>query len=216
MSSPRSLVEEFLLGRALYVSAATVKGDDWYLSRFFGFLEAQGVVEVQAIREDHLSRYQHSLNEAMNRFGRPVSKSYVYRAVMVAKMFLVWAKDAGFVLLDFSSFRLEKPTRKPVVVPGMDQVALLLEAPNVETPEGLRDRLIFEFFYTLGLRRRECHGLDIEHLNFEAGTVVVAGGVIRITIIKSDRGEMIVLIDGLHHLLKLKFTTLQQTGQQAF
>ena len=150
LSSPRSLVEEFLLGRALYVSAATVKGDDWYLSRFFGFLEAQGVVEVQAIREDHLSRYQHHLNEAMNRFGRPVSKSYVYRAVMVAKMFLVWAKGAGFHLFDFSSFRLEKPTRKPVVVPGVNQVALLLEAPNVETPEGLRDRLIFRVLLHVG------------------------------------------------------------------
>ena len=182
------------MSRALYVSVATVNGDDWYLSRFLAFLEAQGVVEVQAIREDHLSRYQHSLNEAMNRFGRPVSKSYVYRAVMVAKMFFVWAKDAGFILLDFSSFRLEKPTRKPVVVPGIDHVALLLEAPNVETPEGLRDRLIFEFFYTLGLRRRECHGLDIGHLNFEAGTVVVAG--------KGQRERLLPLSPRLVELLK--------------
>jgi integrase/recombinase XerD len=133
------------------------------------------VAEVQAVREEHLARYHEALKTSVNRFGKPVSANYIYRAMMVPKIFLIWAREAGFVLLDFSGFRLQRPTRKAVDVPGVDQVARLLEAPDVGRPEGLRDRLILEFFYTLGVRRRECHGLSIEDLDLKAGTVLVAG-----------------------------------------
>ena len=175
MPSPREIATDFLKARALVVSAATVRGDDWYLTRFFQFLRALDVNEVQAVREEHLDRYHQSLKEAVNRFGRPVSASYVYRAMMVPKIFLVWAHEAGLMLLDFSAYRLERPTKKVVVVPSVDQVALLLEAPDADTPEGLRDRLILEFFYTLGVRRRECHSLSISNLDLGAATVLVAG-----------------------------------------
>lgn len=175
MPSPRSLIKAFLEARALYVSASTVRGDDWYLSRFFKFLDSQGVGEAQGVLEEHLARYHEKLKRSVNRFGKPVSESYIHRSLMVPKLFLVWAYEAGFVLLDFSAFKVAEPTRKAVAVPSADQVAILLEAPDIAKPEGLRDRLILEFFYTLGVRRRECHGLSLENINLSAATVVVAG-----------------------------------------
>ena len=175
MPSPREIATDFLKARALVVSAATVRGDSWYLARFFEFLRGFDVNEVQAVREEHLDHYHAGLKNAVNRFGRPVSANYIYRAMMVPKIFLVWAREAGFVLLDFSGFRLERPTKKAVTVPSVDCVARLLEAPDADTPEGLRDRLILEFFYTLGLRRRECHGLSVGDLDLRAETVLVAG-----------------------------------------
>ena len=175
MSSPGSHLEKFLQARALVVSAATVKGDGWYLRRFFEFLDAQDVSELGAVNETHLARYHEGLKTAENRFGKPVSEGYIYRAVMLPKLWMSWAKEAGLVLSDLSSYRLERPTRKRVTVPGVEQVARLLEAPDIATPEGLRDRLILEFFYTLGLRRRECQRLDITDLDLGAGTVLVAG-----------------------------------------
>jgi integrase/recombinase XerD len=175
VSSPRSHVAEFLQARALIVSASTVKGDSGYLWRFLAFLEAQGVTELQAIRPEHLFRYHDSLKEAVSRFGKPLSESTIYRAMIVPQLFLAWAQENGVVLLDFDAYQLEKPARKPVAVPRVDQVAMLLEAPDISTPEGLRDRLILECFYTLGIRRRECHGLSIEDLDLGAATVKIAG-----------------------------------------
>ncbi len=169
------MIADFLQARALVVSATTIKSDDWYLSRFVEFLEAQGVAELQGVRVGHLIGYHETLKTTPNRFGRPLSESYIYRAVMLAKVFLVWAREAGVVLLDFSSLQLKRATRKAVVAPGVDQVARLLEAPDVNTPEGLRDRLILECFYTLGIRRRECQALSIEHLDLSAATMLVAG-----------------------------------------
>ena len=40
----------------------------------------------------------------------------------------------------------------------MEAIQELLSVPDVETPIGLRDRVVLEFFYSLGLRLRECLG----------------------------------------------------------
>lgn len=165
----------FLAERALQVAANTVQGDEFYLKRFFEFAKGLGVDEVQAVRPEHLASFYFELKSSVNRRGKPFSAGFLKRSIIVPKLFLAWAQQAGFVLLDFGAFPTEKVPRKLVTVPSVEQVELLLEAPDLTTPEGLRDRLLFECFYTLGLRRRECHDLNVEHLDLGAGTVLVAG-----------------------------------------
>jgi integrase/recombinase XerD len=79
------------------------------------------------------------------------------------------------VLLDFSSFPVTRPLRKLKSIPSVAQVNRLIDAPGTDTPEGLRDALIIEFFYTLGVRSRECIRLDVGHVDLGAGTVRVMG-----------------------------------------
>lgn len=175
MPSTRSLIEIFLAERALRVSARTVRGDEYYLKRFFEFVQKFGVDDVRAICPEHLASFYFELKSSLSRRGKPLSESFVKRSVEVPKLFFVWARQAGFVLLDFGAFPTQRVPRKLVTVPSVEQVERLLEAPDLTTSDGLRDRLIFELFYTLGLRRQECHRLDIEHLDLGAGTVLVAG-----------------------------------------
>jgi integrase/recombinase XerC len=51
----------------------------------------------------------------------------------------------------------------------------LLEAPPDDGPLGLRDRAILEVLYSAGLRVAELVGIEIGHLDLDAGTVVVSG-----------------------------------------
>jgi integrase/recombinase XerC len=51
----------------------------------------------------------------------------------------------------------------------------LLEAPRADHPLGLRDRAILETLYSAGLRVSELTGLDLEHLDMDAGLAVVRG-----------------------------------------
>ncbi len=57
----------------------------------------------------------------------------------------------------------------------VDEVARLLEAPDVATPVGLRDRAILEVLYGAGLRISELVGLDVDDVDLEDGFVRVAG-----------------------------------------
>jgi len=55
------------------------------------------------------------------------------------------------------------------------QVDALLEAPDVDTPLGLRDRAMLELMYATGLRVSELIGLELPNLNLHQGVVRVMG-----------------------------------------
>jgi len=55
------------------------------------------------------------------------------------------------------------------------EVELLLAAPAVETPEGLRDRTMLELLYATGLRVSELVALTVPQLNLRQGVVRVFG-----------------------------------------
>ena len=157
------------------VSARTVREDGHYLTRFVEYLETQGIDELAAVTERHLAEYGLHLKGQLSRWGQLLSTSYISRSLAVPKMFLLWGCEVGFVLLDFSEFQVSRPLRKLVSVPSVEQVQRLLDAPKTETPEGLRDAVIWEFFYTLGLRAKECLRLDLEHVDCAGQTVRVWG-----------------------------------------
>jgi len=70
--------------------------------------------------------------------------------------------------------RLEK--RLPNEALGIQQVAALLNIPDIRDPLGQRDRAILELFYSTGLRRSELARLEIHDLNRERQTLQVRQG----------------------------------------
>ena len=56
-----------------------------------------------------------------------------------------------------------------------EQVETLLDAPDTETPLGLRDRAMLETLYATGLRVSELVGLKLAQVSFDMGVVRVLG-----------------------------------------
>ena len=72
---------------------------------------------------------------------------------------------------------LENP-RRWMTLPkllGRDEVERLLEAPDVETPKGLRNKAMFELLYACGVRVSELAMLRVGSLHLADGFVVVKG-----------------------------------------
>ena len=58
---------------------------------------------------------------------------------------------------------------------SIEEVQKLLDAPDVATPKGLRDRAMFELLYACGLRVSELAALPVESLRLGEGFVLVRG-----------------------------------------
>ena len=56
-----------------------------------------------------------------------------------------------------------------------EQVESLLDAPDTESPLGLRDRTMLELMYATGLRVSELVNLEVTHINLNQGVVRVLG-----------------------------------------
>jgi len=193
MSSARALIEPYLEERALYVSASTVTGDLFHLHRFVEYLEESGLPHVGQVNFETLDEYRRRLDTVPGKRGTLASGAFKHKALQVPRFFMNWASSRGLALLDFSSYPLPIRTQAEIMVPTVDQVEKLLEAPDERFPQGRRDRLILEFFYTLGLRRRECHRLELGDLNLTRRTVRVMG--------KRRRERLLPLSDRLCRLL---------------
>ncbi|MGC9357470.1 MAG: site-specific tyrosine recombinase/integron integrase [Anaerolineae bacterium] len=66
-----------------------------------------------------------------------------------------------------------------------EEVSRLLEAPDTESPQGLRDRAILEVLYASGVRVSELVGLDVRDVQLRSGEMRVIG--------KGDQERLVLL-----------------------
>jgi integrase/recombinase XerD len=98
------------------------------------------------------------------------------RRLTVFKRFFRWAVRERLRDSD-PTLKLDS-ARQPLRVPktlSEAQVEALLDAPDVETPLGLRDRAMLELLYASGLRVSELVALKTVHVGFAEGTLHVTG-----------------------------------------
>ena len=104
------------------------------------------------------------------------SRASVARKLSALRTFVRYLRREGWIDTDPSA--LAQAPRREHKVPAhlsMDEITVLLEAPDTTTPLGRRDRAILELFYASGLRLSELVGLDTEDVNLPSRIVRVAG-----------------------------------------
>lgn len=100
----------------------------------------------------------------------------IARAISSLKRFYLWALERNLTEVDpASTLKAPKLDAKLPVVLSEAQVERLLNAPDLSTPLGLRDRAILELMYASGLRVSEVVELPFEQLNLSVGMVQVTG-----------------------------------------
>ena len=131
--------------------------------------EQSSPVCLQGVNETHLQEYQGHL------FRSGYKATTANRRLAVLRRFYRWALRERRVTSD-PTVRLQgakTPLRVPKLI-SESQVESLLEAPDVRTPLGLRDRAMLELLYASGLRVSELVQLKL----FQVG---LAEQVVRIT-----------------------------------
>lgn len=194
MSSPRELLEEYRVERALHVAPSTLRGEFHYTERFLSFLGSQGVHQVGEISFEVLNSYREFLQTKLGCRGKPLSPCYQYKSVAYPRKFLIWAFRRGHTLVDFELYSLPVQERPDILPPTVEQVRKLLAVPDTGKPTGLRNLGILESFYSLALRRHESHRLNIDDLDFRRRLIRISG--------KPRRERLLPLSDRLCELLQ--------------
>jgi integrase/recombinase XerD len=98
------------------------------------------------------------------------------RRLSVFKRFYRWALRERLIALDptLQLLTAKTPLRVPKTLTE-HQVELLLAAPNVDTPLGLRDRCMIELMYASGLRVSELVSLPAHAVSMSEGALRVTG-----------------------------------------
>lgn len=146
-----------------------------HLHYFAGFAVGRGCAnDVRAVGSELLRAYrEHACHTKQN-----LSSDTRIRMLLCPKNFYAWLASIGLVLIDLTAtIRLPKMSGKrlpPYLT--QDEVKRFVEAPDLQTPRGLRDRAILETLYSTGMRVAELCRIQIADINFVDGVVRIISG----------------------------------------
>jgi integrase/recombinase XerD len=151
------------------LSANTLQSYRYDLTLLAAHLDRNDVTLQEASRENLL----HFLATQVQAGRSPRSLS---RYLSGFRQFYQWLLREGRIQKDPSAL-IESPKLGRGLPKALseDQVVSLLEAPDVETPLGLRDRTMIELMYATGLRVSELIGLEVVNLGMSQGVIRVMG-----------------------------------------
>jgi len=151
------------------LSPHTVRAYASDLARYIEWAERSSVDALEPTHRD-LRRYLAYLDRA------GYARRTVARRLASVRTFMGYLVDEGVVSSDPSRVvsAPKLPRRLPSVVPK-DALRALLDAPDADTPVGIRDRAILETLYATGIRVSELAGLRLERLDLRSGSATVMG-----------------------------------------
>jgi integrase/recombinase XerD len=171
MTEDAILLDQFLdaLWAERGLSANTLQGYRYDLNRLSAQQRDRGRDLLGASREDLL----HFLAVQLRAGRRPRSLS---RYLSSFRQFYRWLLREGRIRQDPTAL-IESPKLGRGLPKALSeqQVTGLLEAPDVTTSLGLRDRTMLELMYACGLRVSELVGLELGSVNLNQGVVRIMG-----------------------------------------
>lgn len=173
------------------------------------YLAKQGLSGWMSVSGDDISHWIASLSVD------EYTVASIARKLTAVRMLADWMVRENLRKDNFTELlSAPKMMRKLPGTLSADEVGRLLEAPSMETPQGLRDRAMFELMYSSGLRVSELTGLLLQAIDEESGFLRIygKGSKERIVPVGSKALEAIrnYLAAGRPHLVRAK------TGSELF
>ena len=166
ISDAVNLFQQYLLVEK-GLSKQTVISYSEDLKQFFIFFENRKNVE-DLVSEDLNEFLRHELA-----IGLSISTSM--RRLSSTKNFFLFLKREGYFQGEIPEIEsLKKPEHLPNCL-TVEEVEALLDAPNIEKPDGLRDRAMLETMYASGLRVSELLSLEMARVNCKKAIITVFG-----------------------------------------
>ena len=137
---------------------------------FFQFLRLRKINSLDEVDKRVLRDYLAYLLE------QGIVKASIVRKLSAIRSFYRYLAREGILpknpIEQTASPRLDR--RLPSFL-TVEETARLLKAPDLNTPQGLRDRALMELIYAAGLRVSELVNLDLEHVNLDTREIRVWG-----------------------------------------
>jgi integrase/recombinase XerD len=157
-----------------YSKATIITARAW-LERFAAFC---GDRCPSQLRPTDLAAWHKELTWTPGPSGKLYSESTVNQAVGAVRRLYRWAIAEGRVKADPTGQLVTaaaKRNRSNRLQLSTTETRKLLASPSLETPAGIRDRVIFAILLETGISRPACSRIDLEHFQPDTGALLTRG-----------------------------------------
>lgn len=172
-------------------SQLTIRNYDHYLRRFQAFA---GEISPKEINQEMVRKYRLYLSRYQDPKTGETLKRITQNYFMIAlRAFLKYLAKIDIETLSAEKVELGETDPRPLKVLPDDDLRRLLAAPEISTPEGLRDKAILEMLFSTGLRVSELTRLNRDQVNLDRREfgVIGKGGKQRIVFLSDDAVEWV-------------------------
>ncbi len=159
-------------------SQETISRKDSNLRRFIVWCDERGLNEPKEITKPILESYQRYLYHYRQGNGKPMAFSSQSIVLVSIRGFFKWLTRENYLLYNPASELVlpKRPIRLPQTLLSVEDVATILNQPDLSTPDGVRDRAILELFYDTGIRRMELVNLRVHDVDTKRRVLCVRQG----------------------------------------
>ncbi len=144
-----------------------------YLTRFLLWLKSDP--PLAQVTGDQIRGFRRYLTEYIDEHGDPLGyRTQTYHAIAIRAL-LRFATKRGDACLPPDRIELAKASPAQVGYLEHQELERILDAPDINTMAGLRDRTILEVLFSTGLRVSELAALNKVHVASETGEMRVIG-----------------------------------------
>jgi integrase/recombinase XerD len=145
------------------------------LRRYADYLGRRGVADLGEVAESDVGEFLATLREGEPGHP-PLAAASAARTLVAVRGLHKFAVLDGMLSTDVARevHPPAPPRRLPKALP-LDRVEQLLEACRLDDPLGVRDRALLELLYSTGARISEAVGLDLDDIDLDTRSVLLAG-----------------------------------------
>ncbi len=151
-----------------------VKND---MRKFTTFLESESIHSLDDLTTDILEEYQQDLAFSLTAKGTLLTLRSQAQLLSVVKGFTRFLKEKDYLIRNPGErIKLpKKPRRLPKVIMDQNEVQKLMDAPDIQTIGGYRNRVVLEILYDTGIRRSEVRNIKLTDLDLGSGYIHIHG-----------------------------------------
>ena len=136
------------------------------LVKMMVFLEDSGVTDVASVNATHLRSY------VLHMESEKMSSATVSRSIASIRSFFIFLLEKGVITGNpTEGLKPPKVEKKLPETLSIEEVSLLLDQPNGDSPKEIRDKAMLELLYATGLRVSELISLKLSDLNLSLGYI---------------------------------------------
>ncbi len=172
-------------------SQLTIRNYDHYLRRFQTFA---GEISPKEIDQELIRKYRLYLTRYQDPLTGRTLKRITQNYFMIAlRAFLKYLAKTDVATISPEKVELGKADPRPLKILSDEDLRKLLAAPQISTPDGLRDKAILEMLFSTGLRVSELTKLNRDQVNLDRREfgVIGKGGKQRIVFLSPDAASWI-------------------------
>ena len=173
-------------------SRLTIANYDHYLQRFLKFA---GDIPARKITQELIRKYRIHLNRLQDEHGRGLSRATQNYHIIALRTLIKYLEKRDIkVGVSVEKIELTPQEERQINFLEGEELQRFLNAPDVRTISGLRDKAILEVLFSTGLRVSELCKLQKEDVNLKTGEFGVKG--------KGDHVRVVFLSDNAKNWLK--------------